>query len=129
MLTTDVPPVQYTTYCQNNLLCMGSNLLLLLLMFFFGYTIDKVVSTLFFCNSKVMILCQYAGPSSVKIGTVFRSILWKRCPENSYISFKNGNEGLLYERVADKSLLKLNTSQLFFVHFFTWNISSINHLQ
>ena len=65
MHITDMPPVfhsgQYTTYCQNNLLCMGSDLLLLLLMFFFvfycGDTIDEAVPTLFlqfFCN--VMIL-------------------------------------------------------------------------
>ena len=50
MNTTDVPPVfhsgHYATYCLNNLLCMGSDLLLLLLMFFFllycGNTIDKM---------------------------------------------------------------------------------------
>ena len=36
---------------------------------------------------------------------------------------------LLHEGVARKSLLKLNTSQVFFAYFFTWNISSIKHLQ
>ena len=81
MNTTVVPPVfhsgHYATYCLNNLLCMGSDLPLWLLMFFFllycGNTIDKLVSTLFFCNGKVMILHLYAGPSTVKIEAVF----WK----------------------------------------------------
>ena len=79
MHTTDMPPVfhsgHYSTYCQNNLVCMGSDLLLLLMMFFFvlycGDAIDEAVSTLFFCNSNVMILRPYAGPSSVKIEAVF----------------------------------------------------------
>ena len=86
MQATDMPPVfhsgQYATYCQNNLLCMGSDFLLLLLFFFVLYcrdTIDKVVPTLFsaiatlyFClRHPVMILRLYAGPSSVKIEAVF----------------------------------------------------------
>ena len=52
MQTTEVPPVfhsgQYATYDQNDLLCIGSDLLLLLLMFFFvlycGDTLDKSMS-------------------------------------------------------------------------------------
>ena len=36
---------------------------------------------------------------------------------------------LLHEGVARKSLLKLNTSQVFFVYFFTWNVSSVKHIQ
>ena len=55
----EMSPCQCTTYCQNNLLCMGSDLLTLLLMFFFGlycgYTIDKAVSTLFFAIATVLI--------------------------------------------------------------------------
>ena len=55
MQTTEVPPVfhsgQYATYDQNDLLCIGSDLLLLLLMFFFvlycGDTLDKSMSTPF----------------------------------------------------------------------------------
>ena len=79
MHTTDMPPVfhagHYSTYCQKNLLFMGSDLLLMLMMFFFvrycGHTIDEAVSTLFFCNSNVMILRPYGGSSSVEIEAVF----------------------------------------------------------
>ena len=88
MQTTDVPPdfSQYATYCQNNLLCMGSDLLLLLLFFFVLYcanTIDKVASTLFsskatlcFClRYPVMILRLYARPPSVKNRSSFFRII------------------------------------------------------
>ena len=55
MQTTKVPPVfhsvQCATYHQNDLPCIGSDLLLLLLMFFFvlycGDTLDKSMSTPF----------------------------------------------------------------------------------
>ena len=133
MQTTDVPPVfhsdQYATYCKNNLFCMGSDLLLLLLMFSFalycGNTIDKVVSTLFSATATlcsclrcpVMILWPYAGPSSVKNRSSFLEVFSQKNILKIVILVLKNNK-FLYEGVAHKGLLKLNTSQVFFVYFF-----------
>ena len=123
-----MPPVfhsgQYTTYCQNNLLCMGSDLLLLLLMFFFvlycGYTIDKAVSTLasvcwtIFSKYRSRFLEVFSQKDVLKI---------------LILVLKNNSEGTLVWRSCTEEPTKTEHLTSIFRSFFTWNISSINHLQ
>ena len=104
MQTTDVPPVfrsgQYATYGQNNMSCIGSDLLLLLLSF----PLCSIVEIpwikrclLFFCNSNILYFSEVPSRDfasvfwtilSKKHKQFYRGILWKRCPGNSYISFE-----------------------------------------
>ena len=102
MHTTDEPPVfhsgQCTTYCQNNLLCMGSDLILLLLMFFFGlycgYTIDKAVSTLFFANSNRFDLASVCWTILSKNRSIFVEVFSEKDVLKSLILvLKNDKEG------------------------------------
>ena len=110
----------YCSSCSSSSLCSKS-----------WRNIDKEVSplfseiaTLYFCmRYPAIILRPYAGTSSLKNKQFYRSILWKRCPENSYIRFKKMTmKELLHEGVPLKGLLKLNTSQVILIYFFSWNI-------
>ena len=111
MQTTDVPPVfhsdGYATYCQNNLLCMKSDLRLLLFVFLCALLwryIDKAMSILFstitnscFCLSySVMISRPYAEPSSVKNKSSFFEVFSEKdVLKILIIVLKNDNEEIL----------------------------------
>ena len=93
-----------------------------------GDTKDKVMSTLFsaiatlcfWLRYPIIILRAYARPSSVKNRSSFTEVfsMKKMSWKFLYSFWKSDNEGAL----AWRSLLKLNTAQVFFIYFFSWNI-------